>query len=195
MLIKTAAATYLPVTVERARERLHVDFTDDDADIEVLIRAAVEALEARTGLVLATSGFEYRTSCWPRQIDLPAAPIRNVTSVKYLDEALVEQTVPSQDWYWVPGAAGGAVFFNSTFAAPALADRPDAVRIVFEAGYDDPAATPGDPRLAFPPSAEMAILFLVGSWYAHRESIIVGVTPLPVPQTFDWIAAQLRVYR
>jgi uncharacterized phiE125 gp8 family phage protein len=195
MLIKTSAADYLPVTVGRAKQRLHIDFADDDVDLEALIRAAVQALEDRTGLVLATSAFEYRIGCWSSRIDLPAAPIRNVAAVKYLDPEGNEQTAPAQDWYWVPGHAGGAVFFNSLFSAPATADRPDAIRVVFEAGFDDPSATPGDPRLAFPPAAEMAILFLVGQWYAHRESVIVGVTPLPVPQTFEWLASQLRIYR
>jgi hypothetical protein len=41
----------------------------------------------------------------------------------------------------------------------------------------------------------MAILFLVGQWYAHRESIIIGAAALPVPQTLDWLAAQLRIFR
>lgn len=216
MLKKIAASTTLAVSVERAKERLNIDANDFDNDLEALILAATAALETQAGITLQQSSWEYRSDVWSHQrfhapiwwnlergfympfphIDIPSAPVRDVTAVKYLDENDAEQTIDPSNYTWERTPSGAAVTFVQGYTVPVISNMPQAVRVSFDAGYDDPSASGSgdDPELKIPPQAEMAILFLVGHWHRTGESVSDGQT-YTVPQTFDYLAAQLRVYR
>lgn len=200
MLKLITAATTLPVSVARAKERHHIETSDYDVDIEALILAATGVVEDRTGLTLQTSSWEYRTHCWPcwnRPLQIPAAPVGDVTGVSYLDIDGVEQTLAlsAEEFRWNRTAEGADIFFASGFAFPDLFCDPQAVRVQFTAGFDDPAQSGSgdDPELVLPPKAELAVLFLIGTWYENRES--VGAQKYPVPDTLDALLAGLKVFR
>lgn len=200
MLVKLTAPIGEAVSVERAKERLRIDGTADDADLARVIEAATAAVEKQTGLTLRATDFELGLDSWhdwPRGcIQLPAAPVRAVTEVVYLDADLVEQTVDAADYFWERTPEGAIVDFVEGFSRPPLGDRPHAVKVRFSAGFDAPDASGSgdDPELAFPATAEMAVLFLVGHWHQMRESVAPG-EQFPVPQAFEYLAGQLRIYR
>lgn len=200
MLRKIAVSTISPtIPIERVKQRLIIDHDDWDQDIEALIRAASDVVERETGRVLQPSTWELRTDCWPGYcypLRLDIAPIRDVLSVKYLDDDGLEQTVLSSNWYWDRTSAGADLRFITGYSFPLLYNRPGSVRVRVFAGYDDQEASGSgdDPELTLPPIIEMAVLFLVGAWMENRESVIDGQR-FEVPQTFKFLADQLKIYR
>lgn len=206
MLRKLIAATTPVATVPRARDRLNVLHDDWDEDIERLIVAATGVVERETRTALQPSTWEYRADYWwtgwdgrigwCRQIEIPLSPVRTVESVKYLDVDGAEQTVDPVNWYFDRTPEGANLNFVSGWSAPTLYDRPNAVRVRFTAGYDDPnAASPGsDSELTLPAEAELAVLFLVGHWLENRESVLAEQR-FDAPQSFRHITSQLKVYR
>lgn len=197
MLLKITAPVAPPVTVERAKERLHIDSANFDDDLAILIDAAVGAVEGHTGRVLARSSWELRLDCWPgcEPIRLPLAPIRDVTDVVYLDATGAEVAI-ADDWYWYRTAAGADVRFVSGFSAPTLYERPGSLRVRFDAGYDAPSESGSgdDPELVMDARLEIAVLFLVGTWFERREHVQAD-QQLEVPETFRFLANQLRIFR
>lgn len=212
MLRKIAAATSLAVSVARAKERLRIDTSDSDSDndIERLLLAAQDTLEGQTGLILQPSTWEYRQDSWGLYgfwngawtcwglcgtLSVPAAPIREITGVTYFDENEVEQTVAPANYTWERTPEGAEVTFIRDYLFPTLGYGPDRVRVQFTAGFDDQQSGSGDdPELKLPPRAEMAILFLVGAWSENRESSSKDQI-YKVPDTFELLAQQLRVFR
>jgi len=202
MLKLITAATTLPVSVARAKERLRIDEPDDDDDIEALIRAAMGVFEGRTNLVLQPSDWEVRLDRWPTCVDrcifIPLAPARDVTGVSYIDEDGTEQSVAQSgdSWLWERTTEGALVWFSDAYTLPIAATQPQAVRVQVSAGYDDPATSGSgdDPELVLPPQAELALLFLVGTWFESRESV-AKAQAFEVPQTFDLLIEKLKVFR
>lgn len=212
MLKLITAATTLPVSVARAQQRLKIGAedasgdpivdSDDNADVEALIRAATGVFEGRTGLVLQVSDWELRLDCWPtcapRCIAIPSAPVRDVTGVSYIDEDGVEQSVAQSGdvWTWERTTEGAVLWFNSDFTFPAIDRRHQALRVQFSAGFDPPeqSGSGDDPELVLPPQAELALLYLVGTWTEHRESVAKVDTSV-VPHTFDLLIEKLKVFR
>lgn len=202
MLKLIAAATTLAVSAARAKERLRIDEADDDADIEALIEAAMGVFEGRTGLVLQVSDWEWRGDRWPtcapRCVAIPLAPVREVTGVSYIDEDGVEQSIAQSgdNWTWERTTEGAVLWFRSDFDLPTIANQHQAVRVQFSAGYDPPAQSGSgdDPELVLPPQAELALLFLVGTWFESRESV-AKAQAFDVPHTFDLLIEKLKVFR
>lgn len=187
------AATSYPVSVSRAKDRLRIDVTANDADLLAIIKAATLAVEHETGRMLAPSAWEYRTDCW--DISIPLAPVRTITSITYLDTDHAEQTINPVNYYWHETESGAEVHFIDTYSFPTLSNRDEAITVSFESGYDDTGSgTGGDPTLVLPPTLELAVLFLVGHWYERRE-MTGKEEPFRIPNTFEFLASQLRVYR
>lgn len=212
MLKLITAATTLAVSVSRAQQRLKIGAedavgdpivdTDDNADVEALIRAAMGVLEGRANIVLQPSDWELRLDCWPtcapRCIAIPLAPVRDVTGVSYIDEDGAEQSIAQSGdvWLWERTSDGAVLWFRSDFDFPTIDRRHQAVRVQFSAGYDPPeqSGSGDDPELVLPSQAELALLYLVGTWTEHRESV-AKVDTSTVPQTFDLLIEKLKVFR
>ena len=99
----TVADGDLPVAAFRAHLRLGTGFADEatgDALLAQYQRAAMAAIEARTGKVLMTRGFRLVLSRW-RWADaqaLPVAPVATVTAVTLVNAAGVESAAPAGSW-------------------------------------------------------------------------------------------------
>ena len=121
-----------------------------DAQSDSIIRklkAAREACERVTGRQLITATWELRLDEFPdgesdfvvdgEDIVLPLPPLQSVTSIKYLDEDNVEQTLSSS--YYVAEPAGPTERSRIVLAEgctwPSTYEAPGAVRIRFIAGY------------------------------------------------------------
>ena len=118
--------------------------------IEACRKAALQEFERDTSRQLVTATYELTLDAFPSgegedlDIELPKAPLIDVSSVKYLDTAGVEQTLASTVWEKsapdpdVPGV----VRLKYDQSWPATRDQRDAVRIRFTAGYGAAAAVP-----------------------------------------------------
>jgi len=196
MLIKRSTPSGLVVSVADAKRRLRIDadVEDDDADIEMMIRTATKMAEQQTGRVYLPTEFEWRTEGWCGDLHVPVVPVREVMAVGYLDTLHQEATVPDVDWYDLADDRGATISFVESFAAPPLSARSLPVRVLFEAGYDDPENPSDDPRLQPDPRDVHMILLLVGTWYAMRETVAEKQMTI-VPHGFHELAAQRRIYR
>lgn len=202
MLRRVTKPEQMPVTLDTAKARLRIQDEDDarDSDLELLIEAAVGAVEQRTSLALTQAEWEATFDAWPstsKPLKIDLFPIRDVLSLTYLDDEGNEQEVAADDWYWVETDYGAEIYTNVSYSQPALFDRSGSLRVRVSAGYDDPTITGisgSDPRLDFPAQAQMAVLFLVGHWYASREPVVVGSISQEIPATFEFLAQQLRIF-
>lgn len=197
-LRKMSTSAALPVSVERARERLRIDETENDADLEQLIRSATGVVETETGRTLRLSTFELRLDDWPTcPIAIDVFPVRAIDAVTYVDPAGAVNSVDTEDYYWLDTDAGAELHFVDGFAGPDLRARPQSIRIVISAGYEGPneSGSGDDPALELPAECELAVLFLVGAWCDTSRSALSAGNIVKVPLTFGYIAEQLRIFR
>lgn len=91
--------TVEPITLAELRTHLRIDAEDDDALLASLIFAAREWIEGQTKRVLTLQTLDFTWDHgWPHvchrlEIRLPVSPVSSVTSVSYVDEAGVTQTL------------------------------------------------------------------------------------------------------
>lgn len=180
------------ITVARAKERLRIYSTADDNDLQVLIDTAIISVERATGLIIRQSTWDILGDYLPMQIKYK--PVRGITGIYYKDQSEVEQTIDPANYYMIDDCYGQKeIVYITGFYSPVMSIRQDRTRIRFTAGYDDGSLTGADPNLELPPQIELAVLFLVGSWYENREPIS-SEEKFKVPKTFDYLVAQLKVY-
>ena len=142
---RTTAPTVEPVTLARAKLHLRVDHADEDDLITDLITTARQAAEDRTEHTLMPSTWTLRLPTFPTadsgSIELLRPPIVGVTSVQYLDASGALQTVnPSAYLVDTQSEPGRLVPLAGSW--PATAVHPQAVTIVYTAGYPSAEAVP-----------------------------------------------------
>lgn len=184
-----AAPTIDPVSIAEARAHLRVDESADDGLIAGYILAARAYIEAVTGLALISQTFEMTLHDFPSKIELPRAPVSSITSIQYYDTADALQTLPSS-FYEIDTARVPAVIqLADGYDWPTVDDRVAAVVVRFVAGY---GATPG----SIPEPIRLAILLIVGHFYANREQVVVGagLTASQLPMGVDALVAPYKVH-
>lgn len=220
MIIATIAhATSRPVTVDQLKAHMQIDEADWDAQLEIMLDAAIAFAAQRTGLRLAPMQLQARLDAWPlhrhhvrrgdvaeltrdaavclREIEIPDGPVRSVVAVTYVDRAGVEQTVSADQYTWERTDDGALVTFEDTFTLPDLkTGRRGVVRVEFDAGFDDPAATGtgDDPDLKLPDQVRLAVLMLAAHYFENREAVSQRQT-FPVLLAAEAMLDQVRVYR
>lgn len=162
--ITTAVATE-PVSLAEAKLHLRVETaeTAEDTLITGLITAAREAAEHYTGRGFAPQTLEVVMDNFPTTsggIELPLSPVATITSVKYTDNAGVEQTLSSTKY--ALSLYGLARDLTLTYSSewPDTQAIPNAVRIVQVCGY-----------ATLPKAAKSALLLLIGHLYENRQAV------------------------
>ncbi len=165
-----------PVSLIEAKAHLRVDHSDDDILIASLIGAAVDYLDGWTGILGRClveqewrQDFEAGATCFP----LPLGPVTSVTSVTVAGDAVDPAN------YALRTDAGGQSRVEITGMSIS-----DAVSISYRAGYATISQEDGPPvvpeRSTVPDALKVAVLLLVGNWYANREtSSAPSLTELP----------------
>lgn len=178
MLTQLTPATGWPVSVEEVKAHALIEGDDQDNHVELMRNAAVEYVARHCSQALAPASYQWATSAWPQAwncpaIELPLYPVREVTSIVYLDQDHAEQPVSSADYVVELTAEGASIYFENGFSFPTLSTRPNPVRVIFDAGYDDPEASgSGDePRLQLPHDLKLAILMLAATFFEYREEV------------------------
>lgn len=153
----TPAAT-MPVTLAEAKEQSVVDFGDDDAKFERLVRAAVSYLEGWEGIL----GRAISEQSVTQQLSgfgcmrLQYGPATALTSVTYFDSDNAQQTLTGGTL--LEDESGSYVYHPDTL--PATYARPDAVTVAYTAGGTN-----------LPEGYKLAILQLVALWYEFPEGV------------------------
>ena len=164
-LIETSSppTAALPIDAFADHLRLGRGFADDGAQdtlLEALLRAALAAIEARTGKAILEHGYEWELSRWigeDRQ-GLPVGPVGQITSVTMVEASGAETVVDAGEYRLHKD------LYRPELRAARLPAIPQDgfVRIAFLAGFGpDWADVPAD--------MQQAVLMLAASYYEHRD--------------------------
>lgn len=178
-----------PVSLASVKAHLRISDDLEDTTLEALVAAVRGTLERQYGLSLVTRDWLLKLDRFPTgdtPIRIPIGPVLALKSVRYRDE--------ESNWTELAGcqcdlAAHPAV---SRLGPPIDTDWPEtdgglaAVEVTVQAGWSADIDNP------LPANVIHGILLMVGQLYAHREPVIAGTTPVPVPMTVDWIMGPLR---
>lgn len=192
MLVVRSEPRAEPVTLAEARRWLGMtddNDTDQDPEINLLVKAMRRFAERYTGRRFVDQDLELCLDCWPgSEIELPTAPIVEISYVKYLDTNAELQTL--YDVTVSPQIGEADVRIDTKTrrrmqpaygqAWPVLRGGDyNAVQIGFTAGY----GTGGSPEdlSVVPEELKVWIRARIATLFEHREQIIVGniVSELP----------------
>lgn len=171
----TVPESALPVLQFREHLRLGTGFSNDglqDGVIEGFLRAALAAIEARTGKILIEREFSWSLTAW-RQVDrqaLPVAPVSATVDVVMIDRLGVGVTVPSTAWQLVPDMQRPVLVSMGT-GLPTIPLN-GSVRIRFLAGF-------GPDWSDLPPDLAQAVMMLAGHYYEYRHDTGLGSGCMP----------------
>lgn len=149
--MSSVSTALLPVTELTDHLRLSSGFADDgsqDAELESCLRAALAAIEARTGKALFRRGFSWHLSHWqnPREQALPVAPVVTLDSVKLVSRAGAETVLDPQAYSLRSDSHRPAIVATGSLPNPSTGGS---VEIEFTAGYGlDWHGIPADLRQA-----------------------------------------------
>lgn len=172
--IVTALDTSPMISIEDCRKHLRVTadgspaFHEDDDLILGLLSAAREFVEGYTGLALTPRTLEIYLDKFPLdEIALPVAPLVSMTSVKYLDENNVLQTVAGTEYAIDNFQRPGWLLPAMGASWPSTLEVVNAVVIRYAVGYSHRLDNPQS--LPLPKVLRVAALLLLGHLYENRE--------------------------
>ncbi|MEL6931819.1 MAG: head-tail connector protein [Pseudomonadota bacterium] len=177
MLIEETAVPQaaLPVDEFKSHLRLGTGFSDGDVQdvlLESYLRAAIAAVEARTGKILIVRSFSWTLTRWrePDVQSLPVAPVSEITSLVLRNRVDEEETI-DPSFYWLEADSQRPLLRASGSCFPAV--PPGGVaEIRFTAGYaPDWAGLPSD--------LGQAVNLLAAHYYEHRHETRLGDTQMP----------------
>lgn len=173
--VTTVPDAALPVDEFKAHLRLGTGFGEETLQDDVLkgfLRAALAAIEARTGKVLISHDFTWDIEDWTDRGGqvLPVAPVRLVTSVVLIAADGTETSVAEND-YRLRGDMQAPVLNPRGTLLPQVATR-GGVRIGFTAGMAyDWGGLPAD--------LGQAVLLLAAHYYEYRNETALGAGCMP----------------
>tara|TARA_R110000764_G_scaffold36071_1_gene80675 strand:+ start:4503 stop:5102 length:600 start_codon:yes stop_codon:yes gene_type:complete len=165
----------LPVDEFKAHLRLGTGFGAGSLQDEVLIsflRAALAAVEARTGKVLLQRGFSWSLTLWrDREVAaFPVAPVVAVTRVEIVDRLGGRSDVPAAQ-YWLEQDGQRPQLRPVGTLLPAIPTAGSVV-IGFEAGY-------GASWAEVPADLRQAVLLLAAHYYEFRNETTLSEGCMP----------------
>ncbi len=171
----TVPQTALPVLHFKEHLRLGTGFSDDgvqDGVLEGFLRAALAAIEARTGKILIEREFSWSLTLW-RQPDrqvLPVAPVSAIVEIVLTDAAGVEVPIVPAAYRLVPDMQRPVVMALGTNFPPVPLNGQ--VRIGFLAGF-------GPDWTDLPADLAQAVLMLATHYYEYRHDMALGSGCMP----------------
>lgn len=151
---------FLPVSVEQVKDWSRITHTSDDAVLVQIIKAAAEYIEGQTWRYLIRQTVEWHRDGFGYEIRIPRGPVASITSIKYIDDDDVEQTVSADDYQVSPRRGVIIPAYGATWPTPKC--QLDAVTVRAALGYADPTAVPKDLRVA--------LLMVIDDMYEHRSA-------------------------
>ncbi|EBA11371.1 head-tail connector protein [Roseobacter sp. CCS2] len=172
----TVPMSALPVAAFQDHLRLGSGFSDDgvqDAVLESYLRAAMAAIEARTGKILIEREFSWTLTAWrdARRQPLPVAPVNAISEVTLLNMQGAETAVDADSWYLEPDMQRPSLQAAGT-CLPALSAG-GSVRIGMLAGF-------GPEWSDLPSDLAQAVMLLAAHFYEYRHDVSRSTPAMPV---------------
>lgn len=137
---RTGAPAAEPWTLAEAKEHLKIDGTDQDLEVAMMLTAAREHAEEMLQRTLVSTPWLLTLDEFPCAIKLHMPPIISVSSVRYIDEAGILQTLDPADYLVDTVSSPGYVVPGVDKSWPATQKRINAVTVQYTAGYGATAA-------------------------------------------------------
>lgn len=182
----TVPGTAMPVAQFKDHLRLGTGFADDgvqDAVLETYLRAAMAAIEARTGKVLITRAYTWTLTAWRDLASqaLPVGPVGAITSLTITDRLGAEEVI-NTDRYTLEPDLHRPKLVSTGICLPAIPVAGQ-VEIGFDAGF-------GPDWSDIPADLSQAVLMLAAYFYEHRSGAGMGQGDLPFG-----VSALIQKYR
>lgn len=190
-----------PLTVDEAMDHCRVTTLDDKETarekvyFRSLIRAARELTEGLCGISIMPQQWKLVLDQFPdnrdQEICLPRSPVTGIDTLKYRDLNDQQQTLAA-DGYQLDGNALPARLrpaWNKYWPATSSNDLA-AIEIAYSTGYTTATEMA---REKVPEQLRMAMLLLIGHWYEHRETAILGSVPREIPLAYGTLINEHRV--
>lgn len=160
----------LPISLPDAKAHMRYDdLSHDDKQIEAYIMAATRTVEQVYGMAILNKTIKEYWSKFPcaptKPLLLRINPVRQVTSVQYLDESGTLQTWDTSEW--TSGGYNGSTFIvpKPNYTWPVTWQVPNAITITYGAGF---GAAPAD----VPWDIAQAIRIMVADMDLKREDSV-----------------------
>lgn len=176
-----------PLSLDDAKLHLRVTGIAEDSLIAAFIQAARRQTEHELNRALITQVWELTADEFPAgEIPLCKAQVQDIVSVKYLDQAGLEQTLSLSDF--ALDAQGTTGWLFPATAWPGTYAGSSCVRVRFTAGYGSAASD-------VPANVVAYIKLLVGALYRNRETFAAGQNVAELPGRFaDALLDSEKVY-
>ena len=184
--LTTVPGTAIPVAQFKDHLRLGTGFADSgvqDSVLEALLRAALSAIEARTGKMLFSRSFQWTLTAW-RDLGaqaLPTAPVTALTSLTITDRLGADEVI-APDKYFLEQDMHRPRLVSASLCLPTIPVGGTAT-IVFDAGFgalwDD-----------IPYDLRQAVLLLAADYYEHRNDTAPTGAEMP-----NGVASLIARYR
>lgn len=185
--VQTAAPAALVSTAD-FKTHMRIDHNSEDTYIDAAILAATARLDGYGGVLgraLVTQSWKQEFATFSDPMRLPLGNLISVTSVKYYDTNNAQQTVSASVYGAYSDDIGPYLALKRGQTWPSVYDRPDAIEVVWQAGYGAAAAVPSP--------LVRAVLLLAGHFYANREAVVLGDTATELPLTVSALIAPYRL--
>lgn len=174
------------LSLDDLRDHCRVDGVEHDDALTRAGAAAEAMLDGPEGML----GRALVTQTWMDAADgfdgfrLSLAPVQSITEVAYTDADGADQVLAT-GWRLVETGAGASLALEDGETWPAVASRPDAVRVTYSAGYGAPADIPA--------AIQAAALLLAGHLFEHRAAV-QSQQAHEVPITVNALLGRYRRY-
>jgi len=177
MLIEETAVPQaaLPLAEFKAHLRLGTGFSDgdfQDAVLESFLRAALSAIEARTGKVLIARDFSWTLTEWRDRFGqaIPVAPVTAILSLRLRDRMDAEELIDASFYKLEPDMQRPRLRATGS-CLPAVPPGGSA-ELRFTAGY-------GPQWGDLPADLGQAVLLLAAHYYEYRHEMALGDGCMP----------------
>ncbi|MGH1465771.1 MAG: head-tail connector protein [Cognatishimia sp.] len=165
----------LPVADLKAHLRLGTGFADEaiqDGVLEGFLRAALAAIEARTGQILIARDFSWLLTRWRKDTgqSMPVAPVTAVTELRLIDADGAETAVDVAQ-YWLEQDGLKPVLRPRGACLPTIVTAGQ-VQVFFTAGF-------GAAWSDVPVDLQQAVLLLAAHYYEFRHETSLGGGCMP----------------
>ena len=155
--------------LELVKTQCKIDEDEDDALLDVYIKAATTYCERYTGKIYSARPETYSVHCFGDRVEIPVEPVSSITTVLYTDPEGNEQNMDIEELRLV----GSRIYPAIGLSFPEIA-HPSLVYITVEIGDDSDDV---------PEHIQQAALLLIGHWYENRETVAVGTISSSIQMT------------
>ena len=184
--IRTPRPFIWPVERQALREHALADSGADD-ELERYMKSAVDFIQSRYGVQINTAEFKWDLPKFHRRLPYFYPPLVNVVEMKYFDQDGNDVTFDLDKVYTYAPSDGqyGFTQVMPATAIPGTVERPDAVRIKYNAGW-------GLDHTAVPDRVKEAILLLTTRFMEFRTTVITGTIATELEFSLDAIMASVK---